>query len=108
MAKDFVLEEDEIIIKTVRGDYWKDIRKFSGRYTFTNKRIRFEAISLINFSLNIYYNDITSYKPINLLIVMPTGLRIVEQNGSKKHNLSLLSRKPYLEILNEYVTYNNL
>ena len=107
-AETLELREDECVLETAKGDYWREDllgkTQVSGRFTFTDQRIIFDA-GLIK-KLSVHYEwwaaDLKSAE-LCLVGVMPTGIRVETVEG-KKLLFSLMGRKKYLAAIQQMLS----
>ena len=107
MPKKFILEENEQILETARGDFWRfslieNMNQVSGKFIFTNKRINFTSIGLIKVIFDIPYENIEYIEPFRV-VFFNTGIRVFEKDKTSGCRLSVRKRDKYINLINNQI-----
>lgn len=98
-----LLKEDDSIVECVKGDYWS-FGQNRGRFFFTNELLIFIS-GFGGTTAVLPYRNIKEIKKCFVGPFIPTGVKVTvydEQKGkNKKHKLSLLGRKKWMEYLSK-------
>ena len=103
MARELVLNEGEVVEKSISGDYWDFLSQIRGKYTFTNQRVYFAGG--FTTELEIPYSEIAFVNPCcvgGFLPIMPTGIKVTTKAG-KNYKLSVLGRKAIIEMMQQHI-----
>ena len=109
MSEKLILEDDEVIIETFKGDLLCRVGLFrrdphSGTFTITNQRIHYESYVFITQSIvDIYYEDIDILTPVNFLFIK-TVIKITVPRGYYKIIVS--KRDEHLRVIQEQKMLN--
>lgn len=98
-----VMKEGDAIVEYVKGDYYS-LGQNRGRYFFTNESLIFVGGFGVTIAV-LPYRNIKEIKKCFVGPFIPTGVRVTvfdEKKGkNKKHKLSLLGRKKWMEYLSK-------
>lgn len=98
-----LMNEGDSIVEYVKGDYYS-FGQNRGRYFFTNESLIF--ISGLGGTVAVLpYRNIKEIKKCLVGPFIPTGVKVTvfdeEKGKNKKHKLSLLGRKKWMEYLSQ-------
>lgn len=102
MAAQIELQENETILKEIKGDYWEGAifsSQKTGTFYFTSQRIVFRGGFIA--ALDLPYSEIDELTTCNvgpLVKFMPTGI-LVKMKDGKKYRLSVLKRKELMALV---------
>ena len=98
-----VMKEGDAIVEYVKGDYYS-LGQNRGRYFFTNESLIFVGGFGVTIAV-LPYRNIKEIKKCFVGPFIPTGVKVTvfdEKKGkNKKHKLSLLGRKKWMEYLSK-------